>query len=192
MNEERLKDLAASFASGEISTAERAELLTALVSASTDARQEVASIVDAACALSLSIRKEKPSASLKGKIFARTVQRGNEMSKALSFLPQAAKTGWTPMKVPGAFVKLLSMNSERGYAVALGKLDANTSYPAHTHFGPEEVLVLTGDLWIGDTRLEAGDFHHAEAGSEHDINHSDNGCTILIVLTTEDLVAQMA
>jgi len=148
-----------------------------------------AEIIDAAALLSLSISPEAPSPSLKSKILARTQQPG--MPPPLAFLRQAAAADWQPMKVPGAYVKLLSLNRERGYAVALGKLDPNTSYPAHVHKGAEDVFVLTGDLSIGQTRLEAGDFHHAEAGSRHDINHSESGCTILIVLTTEDLMAQM-
>ena len=189
MSNERLNELAAAFSSGEITAAERAELLASLATALPAEKKEVAEIVDTAALLSLAIKPEAPGASLKAKILART-QQSNE-AVPLTFLRQAAESGWQPMRVPGAFVKLLSLNKERGYAVALGKLDPNTSYPAHVHQGAEDVLILSGDLSIGQTRLEAGDYHHAEAGSRHDINHSENGCTILIVLTTEDLMAQL-
>ena len=49
----------------------------------------------------------------------------------------------------------------------------------------------SGDLHIGDQALHAGDFHHAEAGTHHPVNFSEGGCTLLIVLTTEDLLAQL-
>jgi anti-sigma factor ChrR (cupin superfamily) len=196
MNNERLIELAASFASGEIAEAERGELFRALETASAEARHQVAETIDVGAALSMRIAPEKPSASLRDKVLAQTLNGSKAaplaMSEALTFMSRAAETGWTPMKVPGAFVKLLSMNPQRGYAVALGKLDPGTHYPAHVHQGPEEILMLTGDLWIGEKKLTAGDFHHAGAGSRHEINHSESGCTILIVLTTEDLAAQMA
>lgn len=192
MSNERLIELAGAFASGEISAAERSELLSALPTVREEVRHEIAKIVDAAGALSMLVPAATPSPSLKARIMAQTSRQAPPITEALSFIPKAAESNWIPMKVPGAYVKLLSMNQQRGYAVALGKLDPNTSYPAHTHQGPEEVLVLTGDLWIGETRLAAGDFHHADAGSKHDINHSETGCTILIVLTTEDLMSQMA
>jgi anti-sigma factor ChrR (cupin superfamily) len=189
VSNERLNELAAAFSSGEITAAERSELLATIATAAPAEKKEAAQIVDAAASLSLSIPPAAPSPSLKSKILART-QKAEP--PAHTFLRQAAQADWQPMKVPGAYVKLLSLDQERGYAVALGKLDPNTSYPAHVHKGGEDVLVLSGDLSIGQTRLEAGDFHHAAAGSRHDINHSENGCTILIVLTTEDLMAQMA
>jgi anti-sigma factor ChrR (cupin superfamily) len=191
VSNERLNELAAAFSSGEITPAERAELLAKLAVALPTEKKEAAEIIDTAALLSSSIAPEVPSPALKTKIFERIQKTNQAASAPLTFLSQAAESDWQPMKVPGAYVKLLSLNRERGYAVALGKLDRNTSYPAHVHKGAEDVLVLTGDLSIGQTRLEAGDFHHAEAGSRHDINHSENGCTILIVLTTEDLMAQM-
>ena len=190
MSNERLNELAAAFSSGEITAAERAELLATLAAAPPAEKKEAAEIVDAAALLSRSIKSQAPSPSLKAKILART-QKATSPAP-LTFMRHATESGWQPMKVPGAYVKLLSLNRERGYAVALGKLDPNTSYPAHVHKGAEDVLVLSGDLSIGETRLEAGDYHYAEAGSRHDINHSENGCTILIVLTMEDLMTQMA
>jgi anti-sigma factor ChrR (cupin superfamily) len=188
VNKERLLELAAAFSDGEITAEERAELLSGIESAPPEDRLELAALVDSAALLSLLATPVIPPASLKEKIMART---SKPQSIGLSILRNVADEGWQPMKVPGAYVKLLSMNQERGYAVALGKLDPKTSYPPHVHLGPEEVLVLTGDLSIGNVSIKAGDFHRAEAGSRHDINYSENGCTILIVITVEDLMAQM-
>ena len=191
MSSERLNELAAAFGSGDISAAEKSELLSLLESVTEAEKIEAGGIIDSAALLSLTLPPESPGASLKAKILARTTGAKPTSADALTFMRRAAEMEWQPMKVKGAYVKLLSLNPERGYGVALGKLDPGTSYPSHVHHGPEDVLVLTGDLWIGDTHLLAGDFHHAEAGSRHDVNHSDEGCTILIVLTKEDLMAQM-
>ena len=72
-----------------------------------------------------------------------------------------APSGWKPLPVPGAYIKPLSLEKERGYAVLLGKLDPGTRYPAHLNAGPEDFYILTGDLFIGDRKMVAGDFHHA-------------------------------
>ena len=68
---------------------------------------------------------------------------------------------------------MLSLEQERGYAVLLGKLEPGARYPAHINSGPEDFYILTGDLVIGDRKLVAGDFHHADAGSRHEENYSD-------------------
>jgi anti-sigma factor ChrR (cupin superfamily) len=83
------------------------------------------------------------------------------------------------------------MDEARGVAVVLGKLGPGARYPAHQHDGPEDVYMIAGDLHIGDEVLRAGDFHHAEAGSVHGVNYSEQGCTILVVLTAQDLMAQL-
>jgi anti-sigma factor ChrR (cupin superfamily) len=74
----------------------------------------------------------------------------------------------------------------------LGKLEPGVRYPAHTNIGPEDFYILTGDLHVGSQVLGAGDFHHADAGSEHTENYSVSGCTLLAVLTTDDPLVLLA
>jgi|SRR5712671_860956 len=110
----------------------------------------------------------------------------------LRFLDSADQSGWKPLPVPGTYVKLLALERDRGYAVLLGKLDPGARYPAHVNAGPEDFYVLTGDLVIGARRLGAGDFHHADRGSQHAENYSVTGCTLLAVLTTDDPLVAFA
>jgi anti-sigma factor ChrR (cupin superfamily) len=110
----------------------------------------------------------------------------------LRFLNADDQRDWKQLPVPGASIKLLSLERERGYAVLLGKLEAGVQYPAHTNVGPEDFYILTGDLVIGDRKLVAGDFHHADQGSEHQVNYSVGGCTLLAVLTTDDPLVALA
>jgi anti-sigma factor ChrR (cupin superfamily) len=110
----------------------------------------------------------------------------------LRFVDSAGSKGWKQLPVPGAFIKLLSLEMERGYAVLLGKLERGVRYPAHTNPGPEDFYILTGDLVIGDRKLVAGDFHHADKGSRHAENYSVEGCTLLAVLTTDDPLVALA
>jgi anti-sigma factor ChrR (cupin superfamily) len=110
----------------------------------------------------------------------------------LRFEDSAAQKDWKALPIPGAYIKLLSLEKERGYAVLMGKLDPGTRYPAHVNAGPEDFFILTGDLVIGDRKMRAGDFHHADGGSQHAENYSVEGCTLLAVLTTDDPLVAFA
>ena len=110
----------------------------------------------------------------------------------LSFIDTPGARDWKPLPIPGTYIKLLSLEKERGYAVLMGKLDAGARYPAHINAGPEDFYILTGDLYIGNRRLGAGDFHHADSGSQHEENYSVEGCTLLAVLTVDDPLVAFA
>ena len=143
-------------------------------------------------------------ASLRGKVLDRiaTIQPPRSAAAplppalaaiaGLRFDEAAGSRGWKPLPIPGAFIKLLSLEKERGYAVLMGKLEPGTRYPAHINAGPEDFFILSGDLVIGERKLVAGDFHHADSGSQHVENHSMEGCTLLAVLTTEDPLVAFA
>ncbi len=111
---------------------------------------------------------------------------------ALRFQEAAGESGWKALPLPGAFIKMLSFEKQRGYAVLLGKLEAGTRYPAHVNAGPEDIYILSGDLVVGSRRLKAGDFHHADKDSRHEVNYSEHGCTLLAVLTTDDPLVTFA
>jgi anti-sigma factor ChrR (cupin superfamily) len=115
-----------------------------------------------------------------------------DVMTGLRFLNSADQEPWKPLPIPGTYIKLLSLESDRSYAVLLGKLDPGARYPAHRNAGPEDFYILTGDLVIGDRRLGAGDFHHADSGSQHAENYSVAGCTLLAVLTTDDPLVAFA
>ena len=73
-----------------------------------------------------------------------------------------------------------------------GKQEPGARYPAHVNAGPEDFFILTGDLVIGERKMRAGDFHHADSGSQHAENYSVEGCTLLAVLTTDDPLVSFA
>jgi anti-sigma factor ChrR (cupin superfamily) len=114
------------------------------------------------------------------------------LNPGLSFIDAPGARDWKPLPIPGTYIKLLSLEKERGYAVLMGKLDPGARYPAHINAGPEDFYILTGDLHIGNRRLAAGDFHHADGGSQHEENYSVEGCTLIAVLTTDDPLVAFA
>jgi anti-sigma factor ChrR (cupin superfamily) len=144
------------------------------------------------------VPQASPPTALKAKILDR-IAAGTKppaplaaMIPGLRFHEGAAASDWKALPMPGAFIKLLSFEKERGYAVLLGKIEAGVRYPAHVNAGPEDFYILSGDLVVGDRRLVAGDFHHADKGSQHEVNYSETGCTLLAVLTTDDPLVMLA
>jgi serine/threonine protein kinase len=57
-------------------------------------------------------------------------------------------------------------------------------YPRHIHRGPEECLVLEGDLRVCDTVLYPGDYQRAPTGTVQGVQSTDQGC---LLLTTSSL-----
>ena len=110
----------------------------------------------------------------------------------LRFVMAGEQRGWKELPIPGAWIKLLSLERERGYAVLLGKLDPGVRYPAHTNVSAEDFCILTGDLHVSGQRLGPGDFHHADAGSEHGVNYSVEGCTLISVLAADHPLVELA
>ena len=141
------------------------------------------------------LAKAVPAVPLPFDLKDRLMQRIAELPVSLPglrFAEAASQSGWKKLPIPGASIKLLSLERERGYAVLLGKLEPGAAYPAHENTGPEDFYILTGDLFIGNRKIVAGDFHHADQGSHHGENHSVEGCTLIAVLTSTDPLVAFA
>ena len=205
IDKERLQELAALNAVGALDGEDAVEYQR-LVADCAYLRQEIAGFNEVAARLAQTLPVTvRPSSALKASIMQRLGEAPTpdprlaalsqllpRQTEGFAFLAQAEASGWQRLRVPGAAFKLLSWDRERGYAVALGKLAPGAQYPAHPHHGPEDLYMLSGDLHIGSQVLQAGDYHHAAPGTAHPVNFTEAGCTLLIVLTTENLLAQLA
>jgi quercetin dioxygenase-like cupin family protein len=147
----------------------------------------------------------RPSAalpsSLKAKVMGRigeaasgkaTATTSPRYAPGFEFHGSGDERGWKQLPVRGAWIKLLSLEKDRGYAVLLGRLEPGVRYPAHEHLGSEQLFIISGDLHIGARALGPGDFHHADAGTAHGVNYSEQGCTLLAVLPAEHELVQFA
>ena len=198
---EQQQEQASLYALGALPEAE-ARVFDAELRGNAELAELVRSLQRTAGLMALSAPLVQPPAALRGKVLQRIDEiAGIKKSAArpspaalagLNFIEAAADKDWKPLPVPGTFIKLLSIERDRGYAVLLGKLDAGARYPAHLNAGPEDFFILTGDLVIGECNLVAGDFHHADGGSQHAENYSVGGCTLLAVLTTDDPLVALA
>lgn len=198
MIDDHTQERATGYVMGWLGPEEQAAFVSQL-SADRELREYVRSLQQTLCKVALASPQQAPPPSLKARVLSRiealsAVEKASSASSlpALQFLSAAARSGWKELPIPGAWLKLLSLERERGYAVLLGKLDAGVRYPAHINVGPEDFYILTGDLHVGDHVLGPGDFHHAAAGSRHEENYSVEGCTLLAVLTLEDPLVAFA
>lgn len=196
MTQERLEELAALQAAGALDGAERAEFERLLATGDPVARRAAAQFGDLAALIALAgAAPAVPSPGLRARVLAKVRAPQPAPTPAtpagFKFVAGLDAAGWQQLPVPGASVKLLSLDAERGYAVVLGKLAPGASYPPHVHLHSEQVYVLDGDLHIGPHAMRAGDFHEAAAGTRHDGNYSETGCTILAIISVADLQAQL-
>ena len=99
---------------------------------------------------------------------------------------RAGEGHWEPTAARGVSVKPLHVDSARRYVTMLVRMEPGSAYPDHLHAGAEECYVLQGDLSVGDETLRAGDYQHAPAGSEHEIQSTREGCLLLIVSSQDD------
>ena len=200
---EHLQDQASLYALGALSGDEAAAFVIEL-RASAELRDLVRELQQTSGLLVAALPAMVPPPRLKAAIFERIDAPAaaspqlaprldaSTVAAGLRFVAGQDDSGWKQLPVRGAWIKLLSIEPARGYALLLGRLDPGVRYPAHTNAGPEDFVILSGDLHVSNRRLGPGDYHHADAGSHHEENYSEDGCTLLAVLTTDDPLVAFA
>jgi anti-sigma factor ChrR (cupin superfamily) len=78
----------------------------------------------------------------------------------------------------GVQIKLLHKNGKQ--KSFLMKMAANTSIPGHLHAHDEESFVLEGSVMLEGILCHVGDYHYAQAGSQHQAMKSAEGCMLLV------------
>ncbi|HEU0204791.1 MAG TPA: cupin domain-containing protein [Burkholderiaceae bacterium] len=103
------------------------------------------------------------------------------LRNAPGFVDVAAGEGWAQVEgMPdGVLMKLLYDDGVT--ASWLGRVPPNCELPGHTHDdGPEECLVLNGELWLNGVRMVSGDYQLAAQGTAHDSIVSRSGCIVFV------------
>lgn len=85
-----------------------------------------------------------------------------------------------PSPFPGMTIRMLNLDRERRQFSAMIRLEPGAKYPSHAHDGPEECVVLEGELLVGGVRMKAGDYQRAESGTEHADQWSDTGALLYV------------
>ncbi len=201
MISERQQEEASLYVLGALNAAEK-ESFEAVLCVEPVLRELVASLERTAGLLARAVPPVAPPAGLRDLILRRI--EADEMqapsvprpmpvvASAFFFVAASDEAGWKQLPLPGASIKLLSADRERGFAVLLGRLEAGVRYPAHPHETAEDIFLLSGDLNIAGRHLRSGDFHHCDAGTTHPVNFSEEGCTLLAVLALDHELTRFA
>ena len=116
-----------------------------------------------------------PSAATWQAIEARIAEAGHPGAVTV----RGDEGAWRKM-ARGVELKLLHFDEESGVQSALIRVAPGAVYPGHGHDGPEECLMISGDLAFGSLRLAAGDYHLAPKGMYHEEARSEQGCLLFI------------
>lgn len=106
------------------------------------------------------------------------------LDTGLTFIT-AAEGVWREL-APGVTVKVLSFDTVSRRATTLLRIAPGLSYAPHRHTELEELLVLEGGCRIAGRAMTVGDYHRAEAGTEHHGTSSDDGCLLLIISSPQN------
>jgi quercetin dioxygenase-like cupin family protein len=99
--------------------------------------------------------------------------------KGLTFI-KASEGAWRVL-APGVTAKVLSFDPASRRTTALLRFAPETSYAPHRHTEVEELYVLEGGCSIAGREMTVGDYHRAEAGTEHYDTSTDEGCLLLVM-----------
>lgn len=133
-----------------------------------------------------SIDPIEPPASVRTRVLA-AVRRRQPLDESIpgeheSLTIRASEGRWTTV-APGVRIKKLTRDARRGTMTLLLDLEPLAIAPAHDHEGGEDSYVVRGSCRIGAIALNAGDFHHVDAGAHHgDVVASEEGCLLLLTV----------
>jgi quercetin dioxygenase-like cupin family protein len=110
--------------------------------------------------------------------------RRESASAADSYVTVRSDAGTWMNLLPHVQVKVL--HTDGRWNSILLRMAPGSSLPAHFHEDDEECVVMEGEVYIGEVRVKAGDYHLAPSGSRHGELRSDTGA-LLFLRTTKAL-----
>ena len=135
--------------------------------------------------LPLAVSDAEPDAALRQRLLDRLGPPPAPIPDFLHIV-RASQGEWQPTGFEGVTFKPLYLDAAQEAMTMLVRMAPGVSYPGHHHAGPEQCLVLEGDLRTGDVLLHAGDYQCAAADSTHAVSTTVNGCLLLIIASTHN------
>ena len=109
-------------------------------------------------------------------------------TKGLTFI-RASEGAWREI-APGVTAKVLSFDPTSRRATSLIRFAPGIGYAPHRHTEAEELYVLEGGCSIAGREMTVGDYHRAEAGTEHHETLTDDGCLLLVISSLQNEMLQ--
>lgn len=175
---EDVEALALADAVGALDDTEQRELAARVASLPSEVRAAVARLYDTVN-VAATVEPVTPPPHVRERVLA--------AARGPSRYTLAASDGdWFDTPFRGIRGRVLAVDKGRGMATLFLRAEPGAVYPSHSHHGPEECYVLRGSVVIDGRTLHAGDFHHADDGSEHGEITTIDGADVLIVGAIDD------
>jgi quercetin dioxygenase-like cupin family protein len=175
---EDVEALALADIAGALDPDEQRELQARVASLSQDVRRQVARLYDTTTTLAPSTEM-RPSPGVRDRLMA-------SLASPAKYTVAGGDGQWAESGLPGIRIKILAVDHQRGLVTMLLRGEPGARYPAHHHSAPEECYVIRGSVTIGGRLHHAGDFHHADAGSDHGDISTIEGAEVLLVGAIDD------
>jgi anti-sigma factor ChrR (cupin superfamily) len=104
----------------------------------------------------------------------------DELPKSDQQIKRAGSGDWRPTGLAGIAIRRLSVDRTLRREMFLLKIEPGATLPDHRHSQAEECYVIEGSLRTRGVLLRAGDFIKLDAGSQHGVTTTDDGCVVLI------------
>ena len=157
--------------------------LTALVAELAESEQEQELMSRAVRLLAYAPVDMAPAADLRDRVFARIAapDRGAQFWARGDFFAHGDQMEWVKI-TEGIHVKVLFLDPETHARTTLVRMGPNLDFPPHPHGEVEDLYLISGDAWVGDTPMRAGDYCRALAGTAHnDVRSGPNGSLAVVV-----------
>ena len=174
-----LEALALADAAGALDADEQRELQSRIAALPPDVRREVARLYETTLSIAAAADDARPSPGLRARLLG-------SLGTPAKYTLSADEGQWIEPGLPGIRVKILAVDRQRGLMTMLLQAEAGARYPAHHHSAPEECYVIRGSVLIGGRVLKPGDFHHADADSDHGEISTLEGAEVLLVGAIDD------
>ena len=176
---EDIEALALADIAGALDPDEQRHLRMRVAAESPEVRRQIAKLYDTTTTLAVHATGMRPSPAVRDRLMA-------SLDSPAKYTVGVDDGQWSESGLPGIRVKILAVDRQRGLVTMLLRGDPGARYPAHHHSAPEECYVIRGSVTIGGRLLRAGDFHHADADSDHGEISTVEGAEVLLVGAIDD------
>jgi quercetin dioxygenase-like cupin family protein len=195
--------LALADAVGALDAAERRELEARVDALSPEQQAEVARLYDVSLAMAAAAPDVAPPDRVRTQLMAliaadgiggdavgdaagEAVRAATPPARPANYTLLASEGQWNETPFPGITMKILAIEPARNLVTMLLKGEPGARYPSHRHSTGEECYVISGSVVIEGRLLRAGDFHHAEADSDHGEISTTEGTEVLLIGAVSD------
>ncbi len=182
---DEIRDLAASYALGNLGDAEKKEFERLLRERDGSIEKELKTFTDVVEYLLYDAAPLEVPAGLEGRLFDNMKKEKHSKTHEGFLYVRGNEGEWVEI-MNGVKIKNLYRNPERNYATLLVRMDPGATFPDHVHTDTEECYVIEGDLRMGGQVFGKGDYIRAEAHSAHESISTENGCFLLIAASEEN------